>query len=172
MSKRAEATALLDLGATENFISERYAKWLRLPFKRLNTPRPDYNVNGTANKQGNIQFFMDLEVQTGPERKMMKFFLTDLGPQRIILGYPWFAASQPKIDWAKEWMDYGQLPVVFQTSNSRALKILPRNAPRTKPKETVYVGYVAFSSKGQTTASKLVEKNDKPNIDPLLEEYK
>ena len=111
--KRAEATTLLDLGVTENFINEQYAKWLHLPFKRLNTPRPVYNVNRTPNKQGNIQFFTDLEVQNGPERKMMRFFLMDLGPQRIILGYPWFAASQPKIDWVKGWMDYGLLLVVL-----------------------------------------------------------
>ena len=103
---------------------------------------------------------------------MMRFFLTNLGPQNIILGYPWFAASQPKIDWAKGWMDYAQLPVVLRTSNSRNLKILPRNAPRTKEKNAIYVGYVAFPSKEQTVASKLVEEYNKPNTDPLPAEYK
>ena len=38
-SKRAEATALLDSGVTENFINKRYARWLRLPFKWLATPQ-------------------------------------------------------------------------------------------------------------------------------------
>jgi hypothetical protein len=76
-------------------------------------PRKVYNVDGTPNKQGDIQFFTDLEVQTGQEHKRMRFFLTDLGPQRIILGYPWFAATQPRINWAKGWMDYDQLPVVL-----------------------------------------------------------
>ena len=33
------------------------------------------------------------------------------------------------------------------------------------------MGYVAFLTKGQTTASKLAEENDKHNIDPLPEEY-
>jgi len=31
--RRTEASALLDLGATENFMSLIYAKWLKLPFK-------------------------------------------------------------------------------------------------------------------------------------------
>ena len=172
LSKRAETTALLDSGATENFITERYARWLRLPFKRLATPRAVYNVDGTLNKQGNIQFFTDLEVQTGQEKRMMRFFLTNLGPQNIILGYPWLAASQPKIDWAKGWMDYAQLLVVLRTSNSRSLKILPRNAPCTKEKDTIYVGYVAFPTKGQTAASQLAEEHDRPNTDPLHDEYK
>jgi hypothetical protein len=30
----------------------------------------------------------------------MQFFLTDLGEQKVILGYPWFTAMQPKVDWA------------------------------------------------------------------------
>ena len=159
-------------GATENFITEKYTRWLRLPFKRLATPRAVYNVDGTLNKQGNIQFFTDLEVQTVQEKRMMRFFLTNLGPQNIILGYPWFAASQPKIDWAKGWMDYAQLPVVLRTSNSRSLKILPRNAPHMKGKEAIYVGYVALLSKGQTAASRLAEEHDKPTTDPLPDEYK
>ena len=33
--RRTEAPALLDSGATENFISLTYAKWLKLSFKRL-----------------------------------------------------------------------------------------------------------------------------------------
>jgi hypothetical protein len=31
----------------------------------------------------------------------------------MILGYPWFTAVQPKIDWAKGWIDYTQLPIVI-----------------------------------------------------------
>jgi len=33
--RRTEAPTLLDSGATENFMSLTYAKWLKLPFKRL-----------------------------------------------------------------------------------------------------------------------------------------
>jgi len=33
--KRAETTALLDSGATENFMNLAYAKWLKLPIKML-----------------------------------------------------------------------------------------------------------------------------------------
>jgi hypothetical protein len=37
----------------------------------------------------------------------------------MILGYPWFAAVQPKIDWAKGWIDYSQLPVVVKTPDAK-----------------------------------------------------
>jgi len=38
-SKRAETISLLDSGATENFLNLDYAKWLKLPIKRLPFPR-------------------------------------------------------------------------------------------------------------------------------------
>src|SRR6202789_1725156 len=52
MSKRAETPALLDSGATENFINHQYATHLRLPTKRLEKARKVYNVDGTLNKKG------------------------------------------------------------------------------------------------------------------------
>jgi hypothetical protein len=48
-SKRAETTALLDSGATENFISLDYAKYLHLSIKTLREPRKLFNVDGTPN---------------------------------------------------------------------------------------------------------------------------
>jgi hypothetical protein len=36
----------------------------------------------------------------------------------MILGYPWFAATQPKINWARGWIDYTQLPVVIKAPNA------------------------------------------------------
>ena len=37
--KRAEIIALVDSGATENFINLMYTRWLRLPIKQLSEPR-------------------------------------------------------------------------------------------------------------------------------------
>ena len=85
--KRAESSALLDCGATENFMSIDYAKWLRLPIKRLSAPCPLFNVDGTTNRKGDLFFYSDLKMKTGSVTKIMRFFLTDLGHHRIILGY-------------------------------------------------------------------------------------
>jgi len=99
--KRVESSALLDSGAMENFMSLDYTKWLRLPIKRLGAPRPLFNVDRTTNRKGDLFFYSDLTLKMGPIMKIMRFFLTDLGHHRIILGYPWFAANQPQIDWVK-----------------------------------------------------------------------
>jgi hypothetical protein len=66
-SKRAEAIALLDLGATENFMNLDYAKYLQLLIQCLKEPRKLFNVDGTPNKSGELLFFMDMPTQTGTQ---------------------------------------------------------------------------------------------------------
>jgi hypothetical protein len=100
-SKRTEALALLDSGATENFLELKYAEWLQLPIKRLPEDRRLLNVDGTENKTGALRFYTDLKVQTGTQYTTMRFFLAELGTNKLILGYPWFAAVQPNIDWKR-----------------------------------------------------------------------
>jgi hypothetical protein len=65
ITKRAESVALLDSGATENFMNLSYAKWLRLPIKQLERTRKLFNADGTENKSGELKYFTDLNVRTG-----------------------------------------------------------------------------------------------------------
>jgi hypothetical protein len=64
-SKRAEALALVDSGATENFMNLNYARYLHLPIQQLASPRKLYNVDGTSNQSSNLLYYTDLSVQTG-----------------------------------------------------------------------------------------------------------
>ena len=77
----------------------KYAKWLQLPIKQMSESRKLMNVDGTENKSGELRYYTDLQVQTGTNHTNLQFYLTELGEQKAILGYPWFAATQPKIDW-------------------------------------------------------------------------
>ena len=96
--KRAKSIALVDSGATENFMNLKHAKYLKLPIKRLPKPRKLFNIDGTTNQDGELQFFTDLQVQTETQRMNLHFFPSNLGENKAILGYPWFAAVQPRID--------------------------------------------------------------------------
>jgi hypothetical protein len=87
ITKRAEIVALIDSGATENFLNLSYAKWLRLPIKALKTPRKLYNVDRTENKAGELQYYADLKTRTGTTTTKLRFFLSDLGEHKAILGY-------------------------------------------------------------------------------------
>ena len=127
LNKRVETPALLDSGATENFINANYTQYLCLPIKKLITPQKVYNVDGTPNRKGDIVAYTDLEVRTGEKKTNIRFFITNLGTQRMILGYPWFAAMQLRIDWAKGWLDYDQLPIVIKTKDTHKAIFVRRN---------------------------------------------
>ena len=60
-NERAETSALLDSGATENFIHLDYARRRRLVVKQLHTPRKIVNVDGTPNTKGEIKYYVDLD---------------------------------------------------------------------------------------------------------------
>ena len=59
-SKRAKAVALLDSGATENFMNLQYAKYLQLPIQRLKELCKLFNIDGTPNHSGELQYFTNL----------------------------------------------------------------------------------------------------------------
>jgi hypothetical protein len=52
--KRAESVALVDLGATENFMSLQYATYLQLLIKQLIKLQKLFNINGTQNRSGDL----------------------------------------------------------------------------------------------------------------------
>ena len=169
--KRAETTALLDSGVTENFISMQYTKELRLPIKHLQWPQPVYNVDRMQNKNRDIEHYTDLEMQMGNQRVWLWFFLTDLADQKAILGYPWFVANQLKIDWAWGWIDSNQLPLILctrkaiesciaqctttPTGQRRPSRWTP---PITSPVHVAWVSIPVSPIKKQMLASKLVEQ--------------
>jgi hypothetical protein len=150
IAKRADAVALVDSGATENFMNLTYAKWLRLPLKRMSQPRKLFNVDGTENKAGELLYYTDLDVRTGSTTTTLRFFLTELGEHKAILGYPWFAAMQPKIDWKRGWIDHSQLPIILRAPDAKRAIFLPRtrNVPRpVAHKDHYYIGRVTFHPK-------------------------
>ena len=155
IAKRAEAIALVDSGATENFMNLTYAKWLRLPIKKMATPRKLFNVDGTENKSGELQHYVDLQTKTGTHTTTLRFFLSDLGEHKAILGYPWFAAVQPRIDWKRGWIDHTQLPIILRADNAKKAVFVPRNKniPQSHPPNQYYIGSVTIHPDSPETPS-------------------
>jgi hypothetical protein len=98
-SRKAEVTALLDSGATNNFIDTHTVSKLRLGTQELSTPRLVRNVDGTSNCAGSITHVTNFVVYHGDKKKKMPFFITNLGHDRLILGHPWFKFFNPTINW-------------------------------------------------------------------------
>ena len=142
--------ALIDSGATKNFMNLDYARWLKLPIKELRQHHPLFNVDGTENKSGALCYYMDLQFKTGTQMTNQRFYLSDLGDHKAIFGYPWFAAFQPRVDWKRGWIDISQLPIVLSAPNTAKATYTPRtkNIPQTikKTTEQYFLGRVTIGS--------------------------
>ena len=91
--------ALLDSGATDNFINQRTVNRLHISTQRLAKPRILYNVNKTENKSRRITHYVDLEITWGMQTQVQRFYIANLGTDRFILGFPWLYEFNPDIDW-------------------------------------------------------------------------
>jgi hypothetical protein len=105
----------VDSGATDNFISDKLLKRMKIGKLNLQKPHVIWNIDGTHNQSGMIKQFVDLQVQCRDKTENRKFLVTDLGEDEIILGYPWLAAFQPKIDWKLATLDESMQPLVIKT---------------------------------------------------------
>ncbi len=114
----AERGVLADSGATDNFINSQLLKRLQISYLPVPKPIKIWNVDGTLNQDGNITHYTDLQVKTGKETHVLRFLITNLGRDEVILGYPWFTAFEPKIRWREATLEEEYQPVVITTINT------------------------------------------------------
>ena len=93
----ADKQALIDSGAMDNFMHPQFAQQMGIGAKPLPNPRKIWNIDGTMNKGGFLTHYADVDVQTKGIHKEMRFLLTDLGGEDLILGYLWLATFEPVI---------------------------------------------------------------------------
>ena len=99
--KTVETKALLDTGAEEKFINQNFVWSQKIKTKNLEHPIKVFNVDGTPNKQETIKKYTRLDLTINGCTWPHNLFVTGLGKQNIILGYPWFKQNNPEIDWEK-----------------------------------------------------------------------
>jgi hypothetical protein len=61
----ANIRALVDSGATDNFIHPNFVKRMGLGKRELDKPKNIYNINDTTNKAGQITHYLTLAITTG-----------------------------------------------------------------------------------------------------------
>jgi hypothetical protein len=108
---------LVDSGATDNFIHPKLLKRMGLGVQALDRPRKIWNIDGTTNRAGQLTSFVDLEVRTGDRERKMRFLVTDLGDEDLILGYPWLATFEPQFNWRSSVINTAHLPIIVRSLN-------------------------------------------------------
>ena len=91
--------ALIDMGATGEFIDIEFVWSHELRTYRLPRPITVYNVDGTPNESGCITEAVDLVVRYKDHTSQSTFYVSNIGHKAIILGHTWLAEHNPDINW-------------------------------------------------------------------------
>src|SRR3981189_2819281 len=121
-------SAHVDCGATGLFIDTEYVRLNNLSTRRLTTPIPVYNVDGTANEAGAITEITDVILCYNGHAERTQFAVTSLGKQNMILGFTWLREHNPEIDWQTKEARMSRCPP--QCSTCRAEAKVKRQAER------------------------------------------
>jgi hypothetical protein len=98
----AAEVALVDSGATENFLNHDTARRLGITPRLLSTPRIMNNVDGTTNQTGLIQHYYDFKLRMGDHEAIQRFYIRGIGTDHFILGFPWLQEFNLNINWMKK----------------------------------------------------------------------
>ena len=93
-----ETTALIDSGATGNFIDLRLLSLANFPLKKLPQSIHTFNVDGTANQQETILWKAHCMILLH-DSENIDLMVVSLGCKQIILGIPWLKSRNPHINW-------------------------------------------------------------------------
>ena len=116
---------LVDSGATDNFIHPKLLKRLGLGSQLIEKLQKIWNIDRTTNKAGVLTHCIDLEVCTGTRKEVMRFLVTDLGGEDLILGYPWLSTFEPKSRGRDTIINTTFLPIIIRLVDWRKLQIKP-----------------------------------------------
>jgi hypothetical protein len=101
--KTVATTAIIDSGAGGTFISDEFVKKHQIKTRPLAAPFNIRTVDGSYSTAGKVSQYCVLMVRVDQRVMIGKFNITRLGRNDdIILGYPWLARVEPKIDWVNK----------------------------------------------------------------------
>jgi len=98
MHKGVTVKALLDSSATGMFMDKRIIARHGFKLQKLERPIAVRNVDGTNNSRRAIIHQVEANMYYKGHVERMRMDVCDLGKTEIILGMPWLAVHNPKIN--------------------------------------------------------------------------
>jgi hypothetical protein len=87
-------------------------------------------VDGTENKRGTINAYVNLEFSLGEQKFKERFYVTGLGKQRIILGFPWLHKYNPIINWKKGEITFKPFKIDWRRLMEKGKRIRQEQQPQ------------------------------------------
>ncbi len=167
VGKTTNEMALLDSGAMENFLDEEV--WQRLHIGRVKLPKPltVHNVDGTENHTGKVEYYCWLKIYYQKRMARMKFYLTSLGGDSFILGYPFLYIFNLSVDWRKARLLEGNVQletVPFQRADRRVEECQQEARQLTKELTLEMEVWVRRSTVAQQWAWEAHRENEAPTL--------
>ena len=94
--------AMIDSGATEDFIDKRICDKHQITTKVAERPREIYLADGNLSEMGSITHIAEVPMEIGGHRELATLQVANLQNHEIILGMPWLKGHNPKIDWEEQ----------------------------------------------------------------------
>ena len=110
MNKIVDTSALIDSGATGNFMDLRLLSQDNFVLLQLPTPILAYNVDGITNQKGTIRWKAKTTLTLGDHSHPIELMILQLNVPQVILGMPWLKKWNPMIDWPCLSMTIPSLP--------------------------------------------------------------
>jgi hypothetical protein len=127
-SSKQTVETLIDSGAGGLFIDQNFAKNFDINY--LDEPVKAYNVDGTENKRGTINAYINFEFSLGKQKFKEWFYVTGLRKQRIILGFPWLHKYNPIIDWKKGEITFKPFQIDWRCLMEKGKQIWQEQQPK------------------------------------------
>ena len=93
--------AMIDSGATEDFIDEEFGDKYGLRTSRKKIPKEILLADGEISAMGPVTHTATVPMAIGSHREMISFEVANLPNHKVILGMPWLRNHNPRINWGQ-----------------------------------------------------------------------
>jgi hypothetical protein len=92
-------TAMVDCGATENFIDKDYAEQIKIPLDKKKIPRRVLAIDGREIASRLVTLNTSIKLIINNHHEKIKLHCITIRNSPIIMGLPWLKKHNPNIDW-------------------------------------------------------------------------
>lgn len=141
--------ALLDSGATANFVSDEFIKKHNIPKQKLDKPKSATTASG---EQLSITHSTIIPITIENHSESVSFLITNLDNHPMILGHTWLAFHNPELNWRTGKLEFTRCP--SSCSISPRVEHSPKEGvPKPTPKPST---------------SKTTQKSQNPRLDCIF----